>query len=224
MKYRGERDFVGAEQAFDRAEALGAINDWGRGLFLIHLGRFEDAIEAYDRAVRRDPLSSVVQAQRGTAYFCAGRFHDAAEHLETAIEMGAANHTDGLLAAAYLKAGRRQRALEQIQELRNSDVDPAFLAYVYASVDSIEVARRFHEADPPDFRTASRVSLAAAAHVLLDGPEAALDYLEEVEQDEPRRLDGLDCFEEVRSLRTEARYQELLTRLGHPGRGLASEN
>lgn len=98
------------------------------------------------------------------------------------------------------------------------------MAYLYASVDSIESARRFHEDVPPDHRNPSVVSAAAAAHVLLEGPEGALEYLEEVEQVAPRSLDGLDCFEEVRSLRAEPRYQELLVRLGHPGRGSASAN
>ena len=223
VKLRGDRDFAGAEHAYDQAEALGADLGWSKGYYLTHLGRFEDAIQEYERAVRQNPIARVGQSQLGTVYFCAGRFPEAAEQLETAVEMieGSAN---AHLAAAYLKAGRRQEALEQMRELRNQDVDPAMLAYLYASVDSIESARRFHEAVPPDHRNPSVVSAAAATHFLLEGPEAALDYLEEVERVAPRSLDVLDCFEEVRGLRGEPRYQELLTRLGHPGRGSASES
>lgn len=216
--FRWERDFQGALEAYDRAAALGVESGWGRGLLYAYQGRWDDAVRAYVRAAEENPLSRTIQDQFGWVLFCAGRYEEAAAQSRVANEMRGWDVRETLV-LSYAKAGRIDEALAEAARLDDPVSNPGWRAYAFAVLDSAETARRYLEAAVQLRSDENVVNGIASTLVILDGPEEALEYLAEVAADSPGSLGYVDCTEEVRGLRGNARYIALMDELGFPGRG-----
>lgn len=220
VRFRWERDFAGALEAYERAVALGVDSGWGRGLLFATLGRWDDAVNAYASAAEENPLSRSIQLQFGFALFCSGRYDEAVEQMELVREMRGSEAYE-MLALSYVKAGRRAEALALAAMLTETGAGAWNNAYLFAALDSATTARRYLEQAlqlEPEF---GRVRMIAPAIAILDGRDAVLSYLEDTAIDFPESLDWVDCSEEIRQLRGDDRYIALMNELGFPGRGAA---
>lgn len=211
-----EGDFRGAEAAYQRAFALGWPQRWGYAILLTSWGRFDEAVEAFEEAASFDPLSVLIQYQLGLAQVCAGGYERAIEQLQEAFGIQDRAAFRPFLAYAYLKTGRRERGLAELD--RMGEV-VAGRALVYALADSIDRAGTLlaeAERAPP---TSTASGLVAATSVVLGDRDRALDYMESAMDQNPRSLSAVQCLDEVRSLEGDPRYERVLDRLGVPDGG-----
>ena len=218
VRFGWERDFDGALEAYDRAVELGVESGWGRGILNAVLGRWDDAVRAYEGAVAENPLSRTIQSQFGFVLFCAGRYEDAVDQMELAIEMRGWD-ADEQLALSYLKAGRIDDALAQAARLDVPGRWPAGSAYLFAALDSAETAYRYLEHVGTLEPNSTVVRGVAPALAILEGRDAALTYLEETAAVSPESLGYVDCAEEIREFRGDHRYVALMEGIGFAGRG-----
>jgi len=85
-----------------------------------------DARRAFDAAVRRWPSETVAWIGRGTAEYRAGSLADAARDYETALRLDGANvGARNNLAMTLLEMGCRDRAREQLDQIRDADLNPS---------------------------------------------------------------------------------------------------
>ncbi len=76
--FRYEHDWAGAEQAIRRAVELDPnSHHWIYAIYLMGLGRYDEAIGQYQMATERDPLSDLLKTQIAGAYACANRHQEA---------------------------------------------------------------------------------------------------------------------------------------------------
>jgi len=105
------------------------------GAALRNLERYDEAIEAYDRAIRLDDKRADAYFNKGRALQALGRLDDAASAYETAIALDPSD------ARAWVNLGTVQKDLEQFDEAlgsfeRATRIDPN-LAAPYANTGSI---------------------------------------------------------------------------------------
>lgn len=84
-----DRDWTGAESAFDRALQLNAgyatAHQW-KGEFLAALGRFDEAFVSLQRAQALDPLALMPQAIHGWVAYLAGNYDEAIARCEGVLQ------------------------------------------------------------------------------------------------------------------------------------------
>jgi TolB-like protein/DNA-binding SARP family transcriptional activator len=147
--FNHEWDWEGAERSIQRALALDPnSHQWIYALFLLAAGRYDEAVNHYQRAEERNPLSTLLKRQLAWAYSCAGRHDEAiAELEELQTRMG---ESPGWLRAAfgeeYLTKSMYPEAIAALESaVTVSDSDPWFvasLAHGYARVGRVGDARR----------------------------------------------------------------------------------
>jgi TolB-like protein/DNA-binding winged helix-turn-helix (wHTH) protein len=219
-------DWPGAEQEFHRALELNPnfaqAHHWYGNLLLGPEGRHEEAIAELQRAKELDPLSPILKADTGFAYYLAGR-NDLA--LQAYHEVVAANPkfvpVHFYLMKYYLQSAQYDLWLKESVEDR-SLADPASrtqsLQQVYAEGGFRAVMEEM--AKP---REASRLAAfrnewldacgSAEANIELGKNAAALNALEECHRRSASALLYLKVDPVWTNLRREPRYQDLLRRL-----------
>ncbi len=144
-----EWDWEEAERSIQRALALDPnSHQWVYALFLVALGRFDEAATHYELAQERNPLSSILKRQLAWTYSCAGRHHDAIAQLEDL--QGRLGDNPGWLRAAfgeeYLAKSMYPEAIASLESaVAVSDSNAwhvASLAHSYARSGRLRDARR----------------------------------------------------------------------------------
>jgi TolB-like protein/DNA-binding SARP family transcriptional activator len=83
VQFNYEWDWEGAERSIRQALALDPNSyHWIYAMFLIAVGRYDEAITHYQQAQERNPLSQLLKGQLAYAYSCAGRQDKAIAELE----------------------------------------------------------------------------------------------------------------------------------------------
>ena len=214
-----ERDFPGAEAAHLRAAELGVPSPGGYALLLASWGRWDEAVEAADRAVALDPQSPTTRSNRAYIHMCSGDFQQAVSELEQ-IRASWPEHeyprARAWLARSYVGIGEEQRGLAEFNALRRSAFtpDPGQLAHLYSVFDSTETAEDLLLQSERDAEPVTYWHAAAAAS--LGDRDRAFQYLDRaVEEAYPGIVYAL-CTE-ISDLAGDPRYDRFLERLGIPG-------
>jgi TolB-like protein/cytochrome c-type biogenesis protein CcmH/NrfG len=116
----GDYDWAAAGAACERALAL-ASGDAGvvlrAGLLAKVLGRFDEAIARYRRAIELDPLNPQVWRTLGNTLYYAGRHEEAAAALRKALELAPdMSNTHALLGRVSLAQVRYEDALAEMEK------------------------------------------------------------------------------------------------------------
>lgn len=223
VKYRYEWNWAEAEERFRRAITLKPDYPTGHhwyGEFLAAQGRFRESIDELERAQQLDPLSLPINTDLGQTFFFAGQYDRAIEQSQKTLEMdqrfvraqiilGAAYEQKGMYAEAivaleaaraaagtnplvtgglghaYAVAGKREKALEALEELKKLSAEHYVLAYNIAII-----------------------------YAGLDERESALAWLEKAFEHRDVWLVWLGVNPRFARLRTDARFTELLRRMG----------
>ncbi|MEN8144041.1 MAG: protein kinase [Gemmatimonadota bacterium] len=217
VRHFWERDFEGSEDAYQRALSLGWPHRWGHAILLLSWSRFPESVDAFRKSAFVDPWSAIIQTQLGTALLCAGEYEEAIDQLKRVLSSWDGDHERAELAYAYLKAGRREEALAELDGLTRRGVSNALMPLAYALAGRTEAATGLLaevERGPPGFFFSPWT---VAAAIELGERERALDYLEwAVNEHPPRLLLNVRCLEEVRRLSGDPRYERVLDRVGFP--------
>jgi serine/threonine-protein kinase len=218
-------DFVAAEREMLRAMELNpsyAIAPHYYGNYLVAMGRFAEAHEAFERARRLDPLSLIISAASGWTEYHARRFGDAEEMLRGTIDLDA----NFMLAHLWLSfaLSRMDRAEESVREAERacalSDEAPlALWALGHAHALGGERARAVEVLERMERKAGERyVSpyYLAGIHAALDDRAEALRWLERAFEDRSHSLVFLRVDPTMDRLRGEPRFGRLVERVGLP--------
>jgi tetratricopeptide (TPR) repeat protein len=217
--HRYDRDWAAEGQRWERAIEL-APQDHdlhaGYGYWLQHMGRLDEAIEAFRTAVELEPLHLQYNKEMGRMYYFARRFDEAIEWHHRALELdpndfGARLH----MALTFVQVGRTDEAVDEMDlafERSGQILPPAFRAYVYAHAGREAEARALLAG--VDY---GEVLLGDApyafAHAALGNIDRAFLSLEKALENRSPWLFQLNdaAFDPLRS---DPRFTDLLVRLG----------
>ena len=182
------------------------------------MGRFDEALVEIKRAQELDPLSLVINVSLTRAYLLKGDVNTCIEQTKKMIELHpnyAPNH--GFLGLAYIKQGRYNEALAEMQkavELERSSSSLAFLGYANAiSEKYLEANAIIRELEGRyDMREALGRDI-AGVYVALGKNDQAFAWLEKDFQIRSGDLSTITWYPTFDSLRNDPRYADLLRRM-----------
>jgi TolB-like protein/Flp pilus assembly protein TadD len=218
-----DRDWVGAEQAVQKALELDGTNPDILRNAAYHsesLGRYEEAVQRNKAATEADPLSFYNHMKLGFALYLAGKPEQAEAEYRTAI--GLQPHSDELysdLALALLAQGKREAALAEAEK----ESDPAgralTLPLVLAALGRTAEADRARAEAEAKFGAffPNSIGCIYAAQGNLTGAFEWWDRaLRERDPDLPSSIKFAPLITGVPSLATDPRYKALLRKLNLP--------
>ena len=215
--------FGEAEKEFKRGIELNpnypTAHHWF-GTYLLAMGRLDEAMVEMKRAQQLDPLSPVISAFVVIVYFLKGDLNSAVEGCKRIIELDP-NYprAHNYLGWAYLKQGRQQEAIAELQKAvevsQRHEEGLSYLAYGYATLGKrAEALAVLKELEEMYARQESRAMFIAAVYDSLGDKDQAFAWLEKDFQARTGILYLTTPFPIFESLRGDARYTDLLRRMG----------
>jgi TolB-like protein/DNA-binding winged helix-turn-helix (wHTH) protein/Tfp pilus assembly protein PilF len=218
-------DWTAAREEFQRAISLApglAESHRWYAVYLAAMGRMDEAMKEAQRAVDLDPLSISAHHGAALAAICAGHYDLSIAEGRKILELDANDPRAYLdMAAGRSQKGMYAEALQDMEKgLALSHRDPAFLsfaAYVYGRLGNVEQATKLVE----EMRAASQKSFVdpeyfATAFVGMGKQKEAVDALEEGYKAHDPDLVGLNATPWFGPLRSDPRFQSLVSRMHLP--------
>ena len=215
-------DWNSAEKEYRRAIELNpnyaTAHHW-YAEFLTWQGRFDEALRESESARRLDPLSLIIAADRGAILYFARQYDRSIEQFQNVLEMDPSFGRAHLGIDAYMQLGRFDEALAKVEEWRRLSGDGtnirSRLVYIYGRTGQKDKARA--ELRKLEAMNAARPQdpvAMAVAYIGIGNNEAALSSLEKAYAERSNLLTALKVEPVYDPLRQDARFQELLRRVG----------
>ena len=216
-------DWSGLEEEFKHAIELNpghAIAYLWYSEYLMVVGRSEEAIAIARQAQEVDPLSPVINSAVANALYCARKYDQAIKHLLAGLEVNPNNFTLHFrLAYVYLQKGMYEEAIEEMQKAMTlsgrSTETLAGLGRAYAAAgmkeETQKVLDELSESAKERYVCPHHVAQIYAA---LGDKEQAFHWLETAYEEHSPDLIDLKIEPALDSLRTDARFRDLLRRVG----------
>ena len=206
-------------RAIDVAPRYSTAHQWYAN-FLTARAQFDDAERAMRRAQEIDPLSLIASAAHGWVLYYAGEYERAAEQCRLTLELDP-EYAVALLwrGWALQEMGRIPEAvalLERAVELTHrSALFVASLARAQAVAgDSASARTLLRELEERASRGYVPTFEVAKIHLALGGRDRALDLLERAYDERAHSMVLLGVDPQLRPLRDDARFENLVTRVG----------
>ena len=217
--FNHEWDWEGAERSIQRALTLDpSSHQWIYALFLLAVGRYDEAATHFQRAQERNPLSLLIKRQLAWTYSCAGRHDEAIAELEE-LQARMGDSLDWLRAAfgeEYLKKSMYPAAIAALQTaVTLSDSNPWFvasLAHAYARTGRVKGARRlvlWLEQRPGRW-------YAPQIYTALGDTARAIAMMQDAFQQRSSNILSLPCEPAYAALRNKPQIREIVRRMGVP--------
>ena len=224
------RDWTRGLQGFERAIALdpGCAAAWHwYGTALYHAGRYDDALRALNEALRREPTSRSIVADRALVQFHAGR---TAEAIATLRHLAASEHEfvspHAYLAIIYLARNDDAAFLNEAQTSARLRGDTQRLAILTRAADALghgggpamlramlsEESKLRHAGGSSDYTLAE-------LHARLGERDAALRLLEAANRAGDASMDSLRADPMFDGLREDPRFRNLADAVERPPPG-----
>jgi tetratricopeptide (TPR) repeat protein len=225
LAYVYDWNWQSADERFRRAIALdpqfAGAHHW-YGDFLIAMGRYEEAGREIEKAAELEPLSILIRRDRAWHFFCQRRYDEAERQLRETLAVNPRyTPARSLLGRVLTEQGRHQEALTELETVA-VDIPGAsalgFLAYANAAAGRRQEAEALLEklvsSSGREYVSPYYVAL-VLTRLGRDGE--ALGWLERgfVEQD--TTMVSLKVDPRFDTLRTDARFRDLLRRMRFPG-------
>jgi TolB-like protein/Flp pilus assembly protein TadD len=152
--YTRDWDWASAEKAFRRAIALNpnltaAYVNLAYAV-LLPTGRFKEALQELDKAIRADPLSADPWEPRASALLYAGRYDEAIENCRRGLALDPENAVvKQLQARALLKKGRAAEAIAILEQAGEQSKGQLGYAYALTGRRAEAEALAAESANPP---------------------------------------------------------------------------
>ena len=218
--------FDSAEQNFRRGLELNPRYPRGHfyyGMLLTGLGRFDEANAQMKEARELDPLSLMTMAASARPYYNARRYDDAIGQARRALELDSTfSRAHYWVGMSYAQLGRGREALGEFQvALRQAGPTPVYraaTAYAHGLVGEREQARAIALELEQEARTrpVSRVEI-AAIYAALGDDGRCFDWLEAAFQQRDPLMVYLAVDPRFDPVRADARFRDLLRRIGFTG-------
>jgi len=225
VKVYYDHDWIGAETEFRKALKLdpNLVSAHQRyGSYLTFMGRFEESIRHYETALELDPFSLQINMNLATTYYLRGEYDRAIKHLNKTSELEP-NYmpTHFVLGSTYVQQGRLDEAIEEFKFIYTLD-DEAYLALGFMGyAHALNGQRAEAETvlsileDIADRKYVSPYSLLLICLAL--GPlERVFQLLEQLYEERNDWLVWLKVSPELKVVRNDPRFQDLLRRMGFP--------
>jgi TolB-like protein/Flp pilus assembly protein TadD len=202
-----------------RAKELSPANPTANDLLariIVYLGRIDEAERQARQAVELDPLSTVTHGNLARVLFYAGKLDEADSAARKAAELqptGAGSHRFQVLIAA--QRGDGEAALREAQ----LEPDPRFRRFELAVAHYVRGDRTAADAALADLIANAREGFAyqiAEVYALRGEKDKAFEWLQTAFDDRDAGMLGLLVDPLLRGLRDDARYKNLLTKVGLP--------
>jgi serine/threonine-protein kinase len=219
-------DWAGAESAYQHALRLDpgqAIAHLWYGWYLVLLGRHDQSIAELQQAIRLDPLAQLAYGFLGSALYFAGRFDEALTNARRAVEVASDYWmAHWMVGNCYEALGQWPEAIaacERALALSDAPITKATLAVCYAGAgerrDAEQLLAELQQPGSQHFVPPYYIALICTALGEADQAFTWLD-LAVAARDESAPLLNVDP--RVDGLRADARFADLLRRIGLPRR------
>jgi TolB-like protein/Tfp pilus assembly protein PilF len=219
-------DWIGAEREFRTAVALNP--SWATAheqysLFLLAMGRFDEAESQVQQAVRLDPLSAPIAGQAGWVSHYRGRQAEAAARLEAAVAMDSGNPVLRFqLGRVYQAQAKYQDGLKEYGLVRSKGSVGVTTIAAMGNVDALlgkrDEARKMLSELDSIARSGKYVSpyVVALVHTGLGDKDSAFVWLNKAVDDRTHWLVWLNRDPRWIPLRADPRFPALGRRIGLP--------
>ena len=225
VKVYYDYDWHGAEYEFRKALKLNpdlVLAHQRFGSYLTFMGRFEESNRHYETALDLDPFSLQINMNVATTYYLRGEYERAIKHLKKTTELEP-NYMPTLfvLGCVYIQQGRLEEAIEQFQLIYKLD-DEAYLAlgfmgYAHALAGQRAEAETLLSVlrEIAQRKYVSPYSM-LVIHVGLGPEDRVFELLEKLYEEGNDWLVWLKVSPELRFLRDNPRFKNLMKRIGFP--------
>ena len=225
IKVYYDHDWVGAESEFRKAIKLNPdlVSAHQRyGSLLTFMGRFEEALRHYEMALELDPFSLQVNMNLATTYYLRGEHDRAINYLTRTSELEP-NYmpVHFVMACTRIQQNRLAEAIEEFQFIYKLDEEAylalGFMGYAHALAGERDEAETLLNilTDISKRKYVSPYSM-LVIHLALGPEERVYELLEQLYEERNDWLVWLKVSPELRGLRNEPRFKNLLKRIGFP--------
>jgi serine/threonine-protein kinase len=217
-------DWTSAEREFRTAVALNP--SWATAheqysLFLLAMGRFDEAETEVQMAVHLDPLSAPIAGQAGWVSHYSGRQAEAAARLEAAVAMDSVNPTGRFqLGRVYQAQGRYQDALTQygLASNRGSVTNIGAMGNVEGALGNRGEARKTLAALDSIANSGKYISpyVVALVHTGLGDKDSAFAWLNKAVDERTHWIVWLNRDPRWSPLYSDPRFKQIGQRVGLP--------
>ena len=217
-----EWDWPAAEKHWRRANELDPAYPAKYPIYLIAMGRDDEAIREQNIMLKREPLDLLASIDLAGILLAAGQIDKSIEQSRKALEIDPNFWWSyQLLGLAYEAKKQHPEAIAAMEKSRQLDVNPSslgYLGYVYAAAGRTEDARRVLE----ELRELSKRHYVtpyffASIHSALNEKDEAFEWLERAYRDRSYRMATLSVKNwGVDNLRSDPRFKAMLKRLNLP--------
>jgi eukaryotic-like serine/threonine-protein kinase len=220
-----------AQMEFERSLALNpahpTANHW-YAEYLMTMGRHDEAIARMKSSQDLDPLSLIISVAIGWAFYMARRYDEALEQLQRTVELDP-NYpvTYWILGRLLREMGRHEAAIVEgekgVKLSGGSPLMNAALAQTFGAAGKRKEAVQILD-DLASLAKQKYVApyFFAGIHIGLGEDNRAMEYLEKAYEEHSHWLIYLHIDPSMDGLRSNARFQELLQRIGLPLRQAGS--
>jgi TolB-like protein/Flp pilus assembly protein TadD len=219
LLFLAEWKFAEGLAELKRAKELSPANPTANDLLariIVYLGRFDEAEHQARQAVELDPLSTVTQGNLARVLFYAGKLDEADAVARKAAELqptGAGSHRFQVIIAA--QRGDGEAALREA----HLEPDPGFRRFELAVAHYVRGDRAAADAALADLIANAREGFAyqiAQVYALRGEKDKVFEWLEIAFNDRDAGMLGLLADPLLHGLRDDARYKNLLVKVGLP--------
>jgi len=222
IKFRWDRDRVEAEREFQLAikhkPTYAPAHQWYSS-YLAALERFDEAIAEAKRTSELEPLSFIASSHLGWILYLSGRNDEAIAQCTKILNLDPHSFpARRYLGLAYEQKGMYPQAIEEFQKgvkLSGSPLMLALLGHAYAASGKTAQARQvltdLHELETRRYVSPYTV---AAIYTGLGEKDQAFKWLERAYEERDVWLMNLKVDPVFAKLRSDKRFQDLLTRAG----------
>jgi TolB-like protein/Tfp pilus assembly protein PilF len=228
LKFRWDRDRTGAEREFRLAiqhkPTYAPAHQWYSS-YLVALERFDEAIAEAKRTSELEPLSFTASSHLGWIFYLSGRNDEAIATCTKILNLEPNSFpARRYLGLAYEAKGMYPQAIDQFQQgvkISGSPLMLALLGHAYAASGKTADARKvlndlrdLSEAQAADTTRYVSPYTIAAIHTGLGDKDQAFQWLERANEERDVWLMNLKVDPVFAKLRSDKRFQDLLTRAG----------
>lgn len=229
IKFMQNWDFAGAELSIQKARSLGLnsseLNQLD-GMLLVAQGRFTEAVDRIDEALKREPLSLSMMCMLGDAYSFARRFDDALVQYDKVIELDPnfrrAYEGKGFVYLAKRDAEKAIYFLEKYQSMIGHPLKGlGGLGYAYGMGGLIDKARECLAKTKERERTEPGVNMGlefALIHAGLGDLDKSFEYLNNLYEQRASVvcIGMIYCarYPILQDIKADARFSQFLSTMG----------